>query len=88
MTHLSRQKANLINRTKKIVGQFELLKLSFEKDAERTEILRRLSVARNLVDGLMAEMLQEHILDRVPPGSKPSEKAADDIMEIVRTYLR
>jgi hypothetical protein len=37
---------------------------------------------------LMGELLEDHIRNHMPRNSKPSEEAAADLTESVRTYLK
>jgi DNA-binding FrmR family transcriptional regulator len=88
MSNITRKKSQLINRTKKIVGQFESVLHALEENADRTEVLYRLSAARNWANRLMAELLEELILYHVASNPLASGDPADTIYEIVRTYLR
>jgi DNA-binding FrmR family transcriptional regulator len=88
MANISRQQLKLINRSRKVVGQFELVQRALEKNEAPTEVLRRLSAARNWANALMADLLEDHILNRVTSDPKPPEETADQILDIVRTYLR
>jgi DNA-binding FrmR family transcriptional regulator len=36
----------------------------------------------------MGELLEDHIRHHMPRTTKSSEEAADDVIEIVRTYLK
>jgi len=36
----------------------------------------------------MAELMEDHIRNHMPRNCKPSEEAADDLIGIVRTYLK
>jgi DNA-binding FrmR family transcriptional regulator len=36
----------------------------------------------------MAELMEDHIRNHMPRNSKSSEEAADDVIQIVRTYLK
>jgi len=36
----------------------------------------------------MAELLEDHIRNHMPRNSKSSEEAADNVVQIVRTYLK
>ena len=65
MSHTSREKLDLVTRTKKVIGQLE-------------------SVLR----ALMGELMEDHIRNHMPRNSKSSEEAADDVIQIVRTYLK
>jgi hypothetical protein len=36
----------------------------------------------------MAELMEDHILNHMPKNSKSAGEAAEDIIQIVRTYLK
>ncbi len=40
------------------------------------------------INSLMAELMEDHILNHMPTNSKSSEEAAEDMIQIVRTYLK
>lgn len=88
MTHISREKLDLLNRTKKIVGQLESVLRAIDEDESCPEVLQRLSAARGAINSLMAELMEDHIRTHMPRGTKSSGEAAEDIIEIVRTYLK
>ncbi len=50
--------------------------------------LQRLSAARGTINSLMAELMEDHIRNHIPDNSKSSEEAADDVIQIVRSYLK
>jgi DNA-binding FrmR family transcriptional regulator len=52
------------------------------------EVLQRLAAARGGINSLMAELMEDHILNHMPANSKSSTEAAEDIIQIVRTYLK
>jgi DNA-binding FrmR family transcriptional regulator len=88
MSHTSREKLDLLNRTKKVVGQLESVQRALEEDAACADVLQRLSAARGAINSLMAELMEDHIRHHMPRKSKSSEEAADDVIQIVRTYLK
>ena len=88
MTHLDREKLDLLTRTKKVIGQLESAQRAIEEDAHCADILQRLAAARGAINSLMGELMEDHIRNHMPRKSKSSEDAADDIIEIVRTYLK
>jgi len=51
-------------------------------------VLQRLAAARGAINSLMGELLEDHIRNHMPRNSKSSEEAANDVIEIVRTYLK
>lgn len=88
MSHTSREKLDLLNRTKKVVGQLESVQRALEEDAACADMLQRLSAARGAINSLMGELMEDHIRHHMPRKSKSSEEAADDVIQIVRTYLK
>ena len=88
MTHLSRENLDLVNRTKKVIGQLESVLKALNADEQCSEVLRRLSAGRGAINSLMAELMEDHILNHMPKNSKSAEEAAEDMIQIVRTYLK
>jgi FrmR/RcnR family transcriptional regulator, repressor of rcnA expression len=88
MSHTSREKLDLVNRTKKIIGQLESVLKGLNGDEQCSEILRRLAAARGAINSLMGELMEDHILNHMPNNSKSAEEAAEDMIQIVRTYLK
>ena len=88
MSHLSREKLDLLNRTKKVVGQLEAVQRALEEDVPCGDVLQRLAAARGAINSLMGELLEDHIRNHLPRKSKSSEEAAEDVIEIVKTYLK
>ena len=88
MSHLSREKLDLLNRTKRVIGQLESVLRALNDDAACTDVLQRLAAARGAISSLMGELMEDHIRNHMPRKTKSSEEAADDLIEIVRTYLK
>jgi DNA-binding FrmR family transcriptional regulator len=88
MSHMSREKLDLVNRTKKVIGQLESVLKGLNGDEQCSEILHRLAAARGAINSLMAELMEDHILNHMPKNSKSAEEAAEDMIQIVRTYLK
>ena len=88
MSHTSREKLDLVNRTKKIVGQLEGVERALGQDEPCSDVLQRLAAARGAINSLMGELMEDHIRNHMPRNSKSSGEAADDVIQIVRTYLK
>jgi DNA-binding FrmR family transcriptional regulator len=88
MSHLSREKLDLVTRTKKIIGQLESVLRALNQDEQCADVLQRLAAARGAINSLMGELLEDHIRNHMPRSSKSSAEAANDVIEIVRTYLK
>jgi DNA-binding FrmR family transcriptional regulator len=88
MSHLLKEKLELVSRTKKIIGQLESVLRGLEEDAHCADVLQRLAAARGAINGLMGELMEDHIRNHMPRKTKSSAEAAEDLVEIVRTYLK
>ncbi len=88
MSHLTKDELDLVTRTKKIVGQLEAVERALDEHQPCAEILHRLAAARGAINSLMAELMEGHIRHHMPRKTRTAEEAAEDLIEIVRTYLR
>jgi FrmR/RcnR family transcriptional regulator, repressor of rcnA expression len=88
MSHISREKLDLVNRTKKVIGQLESALKGLNGDEQCSEILRRLAAAHGAINSRMGELMEDHILHHMAKNSKPAEEAAEDMIQIVRTHLK
>jgi DNA-binding FrmR family transcriptional regulator len=88
MSHTLREKLDLVNRTKKVIGQLESVERALNGDEACADILQRLAAARGAINSLMAELMEDHIRNHMPRNNKSSEEAAEDLIEIVRSYLK
>jgi len=88
MSHLSREKLDLLNRTKKVIGQLESVLRGLNEDEQCADVLQRLAAARGAINSLMGELLEDHIRNHMPQNSKSAHEAAEDVIEIVKTYLK
>ena len=88
MSHLTRENLDLVARTKKVIGQLESVLRALEEDAHCADVLQRLAAARGAINSLMAELMEDHILNHMPRKTKASADAAQDMIEIIRTYLK
>ena len=79
---------DLVNRTKKVVGQLEGVLRALNQDEPCADVLQRLSAARGAINSLMAELMEAHIRHHMPKKTRTAEEAAEDLIEIMRTYLK
>jgi hypothetical protein len=49
---------------------------------------RKTFAARGAINSLMGELMEDHSLHHMPKNSKSAEEAAEDMIQIVRTYLK
>ena len=79
---------DLVNRTKKIIGQLESVLRGLNDDATCADLLQRLAAARGSINSLMAELMEDHIRNHMDRKKKSSAEAAEDLIEIVHAYLK
>lgn len=92
MSHTVRDKQELILRAKRIQGQVEALVRGLEEERDCSDILHLMSAARGAMNSLMSELLEGHIRTHVLNGKqKPTSQqlvAADEVIDMVKSYLR
>ena len=92
MSHTIKQKDDLLLRAKRIQGQIETLVRALEEERDCSEVLQIMSAARGAMNSLMAQMLEGHIRSHVLNGKrKPTSRqvtAADEVIAMVRSYLK
>jgi FrmR/RcnR family transcriptional regulator, repressor of frmRAB operon len=92
MTHTIREKQKLLARARRIRGQVEAIERALESEAGCEQVMHLLAAARGAMAGLMAEVVEEHVRTHLVdtesfPGALKVE-AADQLLDVVRTYLK
>ena len=91
MSHTIRKKKKLAHRVARIRGQVEALARALDGDAECGDVLRLIASARGAMDSLMAEVIEGHIRDHAFRGARAKSEegqAAEDLVDIIRSYLK
>ena len=92
MTHTIREKKKLLARVGRIRGQIEAIERALAEEVECERIMHMIAGVRGGVAGLMAEVVEDHIRTHlVDPGGNPgalNADAADQLIEVVHTYLK
>ena len=92
MAHTIREKRKLLSRVRRIRGQIEAVERALEGEKECADVLQLISSVRGAVNGLMSEVLEEHIRAHVvhPERERNPQRAqgARELIEVVRTYLK
>ena len=92
MAHTIREKTKLLARVRRMKGQMEAIERALEGEAGCEQVMQLIAGVRGAVAGLMAEVVEDHIRTHLVdperhPGALDAE-AAEQLMDVVRTYLK
>jgi|SRR6476620_10529188 DNA-binding FrmR family transcriptional regulator len=92
VAHTIREKTKLLARVRRIRGQVEAIERALEAEIGCADVLQVIASVRGAMNGLMAELMEDHIrFHVVDPAREPnSERArgAQELIDVVRTYLK
>ena len=77
--------AKLMSRIRRIRGQLDGIERSLAKGANPFTVLQTAAACRGALNGLMATIIERRIRES---GSLAESSDADDLIEIVRAYLK
>jgi FrmR/RcnR family transcriptional regulator, repressor of frmRAB operon len=92
MAHTSLEKDKLLIRVRRIRGQVEAIERALESEQECADVLQLLAACRGALNGLMAEIMEGHIrfhvLSTDNGRNSPQVQAAEELIDIIRAYLK
>lgn len=91
MTHAAAGKDQLIARVRRIAGQMAGIERALAAEAGCSEVLRQIASARGAINGLMDEMIADHVREHVArPGLDEAARAAgaDELIAVIRRYAK
>jgi DNA-binding FrmR family transcriptional regulator len=92
MAHVVEGKQKLLNRVRRLRGQIDALERALEADEGCSEVMRLLTAARGAINGIMAEVVEDHILmHMIDPDQKRTrdeQEATDELLDVLRTYIK
>jgi DNA-binding FrmR family transcriptional regulator len=92
MGHTVREKTKLLVRVRRIRGQVEALERALEAEKGCSEVLQQIAAVRGAINGLMTEVIEDHVRTHIASPSITSNaeraKGADELLDVVRAYLR
>jgi DNA-binding FrmR family transcriptional regulator len=91
MAHTVRDKSKLLARVRRIRGQVEAIERALEAEVGCADVLQVIASVRGAVNGLMAEVIEDHVRCHVGAPSllaKERAEGMDELLEVVRAYLR
>lgn len=92
MAHTTKNKGRLLSRVRRIRGQVEAIERALDSDQECSSVLQLMAACRGALNGLMAEVLEGHVrfhvLDPKSGKNSPQAEAAEELIDVVRRYLK
>jgi DNA-binding FrmR family transcriptional regulator len=90
MGHTTRDKERLLNRVRRLRGQVEAIERALDEERDCDEVMHLLAACRGAMGSLTAEILEGHVRSHIvdPDGDTTRARAAHDLIEVLRTYVR
>lgn len=91
MPHTHHEREKLKARLARIRGQVDGVGRALDEDRDCGEVLQQVAAIRGAVAGLMAELLEGHVREHVAGERIPAAertRAADELVEVIKRYLR
>ena len=92
VSHTIRDQKKLLARVRRLRGQVEGIERALTNEAGCEQVMHLIAGARGAMAGLMAEVVEEHVRAHLVdsqkhPGALRMD-AAEQLLDVVRTYLR
>jgi len=91
MAHTIKGKKELLTRIRRIKGQAEALEKALDAETGCIAILQQIAAIRGAVNGLMVEVLEDHIRDHLGSEAVSAAHRDEDLEQVVtvlRSYLK
>jgi DNA-binding FrmR family transcriptional regulator len=91
VTHVIHNQSKLLSRVRKISGQSAALEKMLVADTGCMDVLQQIAAIRGAVNGLMAEVLEHHIVEHLGSASESAAEREADVqvvLKALRSYLK
>lgn len=90
MAHVTQHRKKLLTRVRRIGGQVGALEKSLEADIDCAAVLTQIAAVRGAVQGLMMEVLEDHLREHVVGESNPARRTRElaAVTSLMRTFVR
>jgi DNA-binding FrmR family transcriptional regulator len=92
MAHTTKDKEKLLIRVRRIGGQVTAIERALAEEQDCAALLQLVAACRGALNGLMAELIEGHlwfhVLDPNRPKDSRQAEAAEELMDVVRAYLK
>lgn len=92
MSHITRDKAKLLARVRRILGQVEALERAIDAEKDCGAVLHQIAGVRGAIQGLMVQVTEGHIREHIAGPTVQSaaarDRGAQELIDVLRTYLK
>ena len=92
MSHTIRDKKKLLARVRRIRGQVEAIERALDDEAGCETVMHLIAAVRGATTGLMSEVLEDHVRTHLVDAERRSGAkggdAADQLIDVLRAYIR
>jgi DNA-binding FrmR family transcriptional regulator len=90
MAHTTRDKERLLHRVRRVRGQIDAVERALLEERDCGEVMHLLAACRGAIGSLTAEVLEGHVRSHIvdPDGDTKRARAAHDLIEVLKTYVR
>jgi DNA-binding FrmR family transcriptional regulator len=90
--HATLHKSKLLARVRRLRGQVDAIERALEAEADCGQVMHLIAGARGAMAGLMAEVVEDHVLSHLVDGERHpgalDANAAEQLLDVVRAYLK
>jgi len=90
MSHIARNRRKLLGRIRRIGGQVAGLENAVANETDCAKVLVQVAAVRGAVQGLMVELLEDHLREHLAAPDDP-EQRADEVTAVagfLRSYFK
>jgi len=89
MSHIVRNQAKLLARTRRIGGQLAAIERALADGTECSAVLTQIAAVRGAVQGLLLEVLGEHLQEHVAEEARNAvrKKEVANVVALLRSYM-
>ena len=91
MSHIVHERKKLLTRVRRIKGQVDAMEKALNEESDCMAVLQQIASIRGAVNGLMVEMLEDHIREQLGSEAALPEQRQQDLEQVInvlRSYLK
>jgi len=92
LSHITAAQKELITRINRIQGQLDGIKKAVQDDQDCASVLQQVAACRGAMNSFMAEIIEGeikcHVLSPNAKANSSEARAADELVEVLRRYIK